>query len=446
MRTAWLLALLPLLANPTVAGAQTGQATPALAGDIDRLAAAAEKNVIGYRRHIHQNPELSNREVETAKYVAAHLQRLGFQVETGVAHTGVVGVLKGGRPGPVVALRADMDALPVTEEVDLPFASKVRSTYNGQEVGVMHACGHDAHVAVLMGVAEVLAQVRERIPGTVKLVFQPAEEGPPPGEEGGARLMVKQGVLSKDPQPEAIFGLHVTPMFEVGQVGYRAGGMLASGDRMRIVVRGRQTHGAAPWMGVDPVTVAAQIVLALQTIPSRQLDITQAPALVTIGSIHGGVRENIIPEQVELLGTVRALDRQMHQDFRERIRRTAKDIAESAGATAEVHIEELIPITYNDPDLTRRMLPTLRRTAGEANVVEAIPVLGGEDFAYYQEKIPGVFVWLGVRTKGAPRADFAPNHSPRFRMDEAALRVGVRTLANLAIDYLESGGGASRGK
>jgi amidohydrolase len=421
-------------------------APKAVAGDhllqeIDRLAGEVEQTVIADRRHFHQNPELSNREVETGKYVAAHLQALGIEVQTGVAHTGVVGVLRGGKPGPVVALRADMDALPVTEEVDVPFASKVRTTYDGKDVGVMHACGHDAHTAILLGVAAVLSKVKAELPGTVKFIFQPAEEGAPAGEEGGAHLMVKEGVLTSDPKPGAIFGLHVTPIFEVGQIGWRSGGMLAGADGIRIVVHGRQTHAAFPWKGIDPIVVASQIVLGIQTIASRQVDITEAPALLTIGKIDGGVRENIIPDDVRMLGTFRYLDPDMRKDIHERVKRTAESIAQSAGATAEVAMEERVALTFNDPALTAKMLPSLKRTAGDANVEEAKPILGGEDFSYYQQKIPGTFIWLGIRTHGADPDLFAPNHSPRFRIDESALKLGVRALSRLAVDWLQSPAG-----
>jgi amidohydrolase len=412
--------------------------------EIDRLAGTVEQDVIACRRHLHEHPELSNREVETGKYVAAQLQKLGIEVKTGVAHTGVVGVLYGGRPGPVVALRADMDALPVTEEVDVPFASKVRTTYDGKEVGVMHACGHDAHVAILLGVAQVLTKLRADLPGTVKLIFQPAEEGPPAGEEGGARLMVKEGVLKQEPKPVAIFGLHVTPNFEVGQIGWKSGGMLAGADGVRIVVHGRQTHAAYPWRGIDPIVVASQIVLGIQTIASRQLDITNAPALLTIGKIDGGVRENIIPDDVRMLGTFRYLDPEMRKDVHERVKRTAESIAASAGATAEVVMEERVALTFNDPALTARMLPSLRRTAGEANVLEAKPSLGGEDFSYYQQAIPGTFIWLGIRTPGGDPEVFAQNHSPRFRIDESGLKLGVRALARLAVDFMQGAAQAPR--
>ncbi len=409
----------------------------ALHAEIDRLADKVEPAVIQHRRHLHQNPELSNREYETAKYIAKELKRLGLEVQTGVAGTGVVGVLKGGLPGPVVALRADIDGLPVVEEVDLPFKSVKRSTYDGKDVGVMHACGHDAHVGILLGVAQIYAQMKERLPGTYKFIFQPAEEGAPDGEEGGAQLMINQGVLSKAPKPEAIFGLHVFSMYDVGTVAYRPEGTMASSDDLTIRVRGEQTHGAYPWRGIDPIVVASQIVVGLQTIASRQMDTTKAPVIVTIGKIEGGVRNNIIPDEVVMKGTLRALDPAMQKDLHERVRRTAEQIAASAGATATVEIGagHAYPVTYNDPALTKRMLPTLQRVAGAEHVLDAQPMMGAEDFSFYQKEIPGLFVFLGIRTPGASSEVFASNHSPRFRIDENGLELGVRTLANLAVDY-----------
>ena len=410
-------------------------AAPALDARIDEAAARVESSVIAVRRDIHEHPELGNREVRTAKLVADKLRALGIEVKTGVAHTGVIGVLKGGKLGKVVALRADMDALPVTEQVDLPFASKVRTTYNGQEVGVMHACGHDAHVAILLGVAEVLAGVKNEIPGTVKFIFQPAEEGPPEGEEGGAALMVKEGALDA-PKVDAIFGLHVTSRFPVGMIAYRPEGMMAAVDSLKIVVRGKQTHGAYPWLGVDPIVVASQIVLGLQTIPSRQLDATTAPSIVTIGAIHGGVRGNIIPDQVEMIGTIRALDAAMRDEIHTRIKRTAESIASSAGATATVTITTGYPITYNDPALTDRFAPTLRRVAGAPNVKVVNPVLGAEDFSFFQQNVPGLFFWLGTRPKNQSAEEAPSNHSPLFFVDESGLALGVRALAHVAVDYL----------
>ena len=431
--TAALAAVLGVFATAPAAAQQSA----ALHAAIERGVREVMPQVVAWRRDIHQHPELSNRETRTAKLVADHLRRLGMEVRTGVAHTGVVGVLKGGKPGPVVALRADMDALPVTEQVDVPFASKVRTTFNGQDVGVMHACGHDAHVAMLMGAAEVLAGMREQIPGTIKFIFQPAEEGPPAGEKGGAPMMIEEGVL-QNPRPGAIFGLHVgvTPQ-PVGTLSYRPAGLMAASDWIRIVVRGRQTHGAAPWQGVDPIVVGSQIVTALQTIPSRQINVTTAPAVVTIGSIQGGVRNNIIPDSVVMLGTVRTFDEAMRRDVHARIRRTAEGIAWSAGATAEVEITLLAPVTYNDPALTERMGATLRRVAGEGRVRPAPVTTTAEDFAFYQQEIPGMLFFLGIVPEGTDPAQAPPNHSPRFFLDEGALPVGVRALAHLAVDYLE---------
>jgi amidohydrolase len=345
----------------------------------------------------------------------------------------VIGLLRGGKPGRVVALRADMDALPVVEQVDVPFKSTVRTTYNGQEVGVMHACGHDAHVAILLGVAEVLSGIRQELPGTVVFLFQPAEEGAPQGEEGGAALMVKEGALD-NPKVDAVFGLHVTSRYPVGQIAYRPGAEMAAVDSFRIKVRGKQTHGAYPWLGVDPIVTASQIVLALQTIPSRQLDVSLAPAIVTVGAIHGGVRNNIIPDEVEMIGTIRSLDAKMRDEIHKRIKRTAQHIAESAGATAEVTIENGYPITYNDPALTDRMVPTLRRLTKDVQVVN--PTLGAEDFSFYQQKVPGLFFWLGTRPANQTAEQAASNHSPLFYVDESGLELGVRALAHVAVDYL----------
>lgn len=427
--------LLPLflVLGAAPAAAQTPNT---LSAEVDRRVAAVQPKVIEWRRDIHRHPELSNRETRTAKLIADHLRKLGMEVQTGVAHTGVVATLRGGKPGPVVALRADMDALPVTEQVDLPFASRVRTTYNGQEVGVMHACGHDAHVAMLMGAAEVLAGIRDQVPGTVKFIFQPAEEGAPAGEQGGAALMVKEGVL-QGPRPDAIFGLHVgvTPQ-PVGTISYRPAGLMAAADLMRIVVRGKQTHGAAPWQGIDPIVVGSQIVGALQTIASRQINVTTAPAVVTVGSFQGGVRNNIVPDSVVMLGTIRTFDKAMQQDIHERIRRTAEGIAQSAGASAEVTITAQTPVTHNDPALTERMLTTLTRAAGPGRVKLSPVTAGAEDFAFYQEQIPGMMFFLGVVPEGTDPSKVAPNHSPHFFVDEGALPVGVRALSHLAVDYL----------
>src|SRR3989449_278690 len=405
-----------------------------LDADVDRRVPQVVEKVVAWRRDIHAHPELSNRETRTADLVAQHLRSLGIEVTTGVARTGVGGVLRGGKPGPVVALRADMDALPVTEEVDVPFASKVRATYNGQEVGVMHACGHDTHTAMLMGVAEVLAGMRSELPGTVKFIFQPAEEGAPAGERGGAEVMIEEGALD-DPKPSAIFGLHVFP-YPAGEIRYRPGGAMASADAFRIVVRGRQTHGALPWAGIDPIVVASQIVLGLQTITSRQVDLTVAPAIVTVGAINGGVRYNIIPDSVVMIGTIRTFDTAVRNDIHQRVRRTAESIAQSAGATALVVIDTTTAVTYNDPALTEKILPTLRQVAGPSHVALGPPITAAEDFSRYQQRIPGVFFFLGITPPGTDPAKAAPNHSPRFYVDEAALPVGVRAMAHLAVEYL----------
>lgn len=422
-----LLAALLAPATLRVAAPLAAQDADELAARIDLAASELEERVIAWRRDIHANPELGFEETRTAGLVADHLRSLGIEVETGVARTGVVGVLRGGRPGPVVALRADMDALPVTERADVPFASKVRTMYNGQEVGVMHACGHDNHVAILMGVASVLAGMSEDLPGTVKLLFQPAEEGP-----GGAEPMIAEGAF-EDPRPDAVFGLHVFPA-PVGTLMYRKGGMLASADGLRIVVHGRQTHAAMPWGGVDPIVTASQIVLGLQTVVSRQVDLTDSPAIVTIGQIDGGVRGNIIPDSVVMVGTIRALNPDTRTLVHERVRRTAENIATSAGAIAEVEISLGYPVTVNDPALVDRMLPTLKRVAGEG-AVEARPFTGAEDFSYFAQEAPGLFLGLGVAPPEDPSLAH-PNHSPLFYADERALELGVRTLASLAVDYL----------
>ena len=417
------------------AGTVEGQAVNRLQNEIDRRAKELESKVVAWRRDFHQNPELSNREFRTSKIVAEHLQKLGLEVKTNVAHTGVVGVLRGGRPGPVVALRADMDALPVTEEVDLPFKSTAKAQYNGQEVGVMHACGHDNHVAILMGVAEMLAGMKAELPGTVKFIFQPAEENPPPGEEGGAPLMLKEGVF-ENPKVDAIFGLHVFPM-EVGHVEYRPAGLMASSDNFYITVKGRQTHGALPWNGVDPIVAASQIVLGIQTITSRQTDLTLTPAVVTVGMIRGGIRTNIVPDSVEMAGTIRSFDEGVRAQLHERLTRTAESIAAASGATASVRIQKMAPVTYNDPALTGRMVPTLERVLGKAQVKLGQPTTTAEDFAYYQQVVPGMFFFIGVTPKER-LGQAAPNHSPKFFADEGVLVPGMRAMANLAIDFLSA--------
>lgn len=421
-------------------GAHPASGSSPLADTLDARAKDVEPRVVQWRRDLHQHPELGNREFRTAALVAAHLARLGFEVRTNVAHTGVVGVFRGGKPGGTVALRADMDALPVTEQTGLPFASKVRAQWQGQEVGVMHACGHDAHVAILMGVAEVLAASRAEWPGTVKLIFQPAEEGSPPGEEGGADLMIREGAL-ENPEPEAIFGLHVFPG-PVGHVGWREAAAMASSDHFLIAIRGRQTHGALPWKGVDPIVVGAQIVLGLQPIVSRQTDLTLSPAVVTVGRFQGGVRSNIIPDEALLEGTIRALDEEVRRELHERVERTAEAIAEASGAEATVTINDGTPVVMNDPQLARRMRPTLERVVGAERVYEARAQTTAEDFAYYQEQIPGLYLRLAAGGSATDGTEGAPNHSPLFDIDERALLVGVRVLAHLALDYLAAGTGS----
>jgi len=406
---------------------------------VDKSAEQIESKVIEWRRHFHQFPELSNREFKTAEKIAEHLKNLGLDVRTGVAHTGVVGLLKGGKPGPVVGLRADMDALPVTERVDVPFASEVRTKYNGHDVGVMHACGHDTHIAILMGVAEILSSMKNELQGGVKFIFQPAEEGAPQGEEGGAQLMVKEGVL-ENPDVDVIFGLHIWALAEVGTISYRPQSIMAGADSLCIKVKGKQTHGSTPWTGIDPITVSAQIIIGLQTIVSRQTELTEEAAVITIGSIHGGVRSNIIPEEVELIGTIRTLNTDMQDKIHEKIRMTATKIAESAGAIADVQISTGYPVTYNDPELVDMMLPCLKQVAGEENVKLIKAITGSEDFSFYQQKIPGLYFFLGGMPKGKKREEAAPHHSPDFYIDESSLKLGLRALSYLALDYMDKHG------
>lgn len=429
MRAPWILCV---FASLRLCAPAQGQS---LTRQLEARAAQVLPKVVAWRRDIHQHPELSNRETRTAKLVADHLISLGLEVKTGVGKTGVVGVLRGGKPGPVVALRADMDALPVTELVDLPFKSTVRSEFNGQQVGVMHACGHDTHVAMLMGAAEVLAGMRADIAGTVKFIFQPAEEGAPRGERGGAGLMIEEGVL-QDPAPAAIFGLHVWPD-EVGTISYRSGPMMAASDQLYITIKGKQTHGAQPWGGIDPIVVASQVVLGLQTIASRQINVTRQPAIITVGVIQGGTRFNIIPDSVILQGTIRTFDEEMRSDIKERIRRTVESISASAGGSGTVDFGTgSSPVTVNDPALTAKMLPTLERVAGKSNVSVGELSTPAEDFALYQQRIPGLFIFLGIVPKGQDKTKAPRNHSPNFFVDEAVLPLGVRTLASLALDWL----------
>ncbi len=413
---------------------------PALAAQIDQRARAIEDKLIAWRRDIHQHPELGNQETRTAKLVADHLRALGMDVKTGVAGTGVVAVLKGGKPGPVVALRADMDALPVKEQVDVPYASKAKGTYLGKEVDVMHACGHDAHTAILMATAEVLAGMKDELPGSVKFIFQPAEESPadfePDGKKiWGAKMMVQEGVL-ENPKVDAIFGLHVSSSYPAGKLSWRSGPAMAAADQFWIDVTGKQTHGARPWSGIDPIVVSSQIILGLQTIPSRQINSMLEPAVITVGAIHGGNRMNIVPDNVAMTGTIRTYDEGMKKDIHQRIARTADMIAQSAGAKADVRVVELYNATVNHPELTEKMGPTLRRVAGEGNYGLQPKSTASEDFSFYQEKVPGMFFYLGVTPKDTDVEKAAPNHSPRFYVDESGLINGVRALSNLAVDYM----------
>lgn len=436
-----LFALAIALAAPTLA------ATPAATtAEADRAAKAIEARMIEWRRDFHAHPELGNAEVRTAKLVAAHLKKLGLKVRPGVAQTGVVAVLEGGKPGPVVALRADMDALPVKEENNLPFASKATGTYRGQTVPVMHACGHDTHVAMLMATAEILANMRKDLPGKVVFLFQPAEEGPSDFEAGtgrtwGAKAMVEQGALA-DPKPDAVFGLHVFSGMPAGQIAWRGGPLMASADSYSVTVTGRQTHGALPWRGVDPVVAAAQVVTGLQTIVSRQLDITKEPAIVSVGQIHGGVRYNIIPDSVMFEGTIRAFDEAMRSDIHARVKHTSEQIAAASGAKADAKVTRIYDVTSNDEGLTAKMAPTLIRVAGDKPWNDKVQKsTGAEDFSELSRVAPSLFLFLGV-SKPEEAATAAANHSPRFMVDESGLIQGVRALTHLTIDYLHGAGAA----
>ena len=412
---------------------------PVFAGDMSReVDAAAVKlmpKMVEWRRHIHQYPELSNREVKTAKYVEDHLRRLGLEVRLGIAKTGVVGILKGGLPGPVIGLRADMDALPVTERNGLTFLSKERAEFNGQQVGVMHACGHDTHVAMLMGTAELLAGMKDKVKGTVVFIFQPAEEGPPAGEEGGAPLMVKEGVMD-NPKIDAIFGIHINSQTEIGKIKYKSGVAMASSDWFSIKIKGKQTHGSQPWLGVDPIAVATQIYTGLQMIVARESELTKAPVVITIGKMSGGVRENIIPEEMTMSGTIRTLDSAMQKDVHEKIRLTATKIAESMGATAEVSIDTKTLVTYNTPELVKKMLPSLQKAVGADNVIEDNWTTGAEDFSYFGTKAPSFFFFVGGMPKGMDPKKAAPHHTPDFMIDDSRLDVGVKAFANIVFDYV----------
>lgn len=402
---------------------------------LDQQAKEIEANVIGWRRHIHQYPELSNRETKTGAYIAEHLRGLGLEVQYPVAKTGVVALLKTGKPGPVIALRADIDGLPVTERNSLPFASKEKVLYNGQETGVMHACGHDSHTAILMGVAEILVRDKADLKGTIKFIFQPAEEGPPIGEEGGADLMVKEGVL-ENPKVDVIFGLHISSMTPIGKITYRSGGLLAAEDNYSIKVKGKQAHGAAPWMGTDPIVVSAQIIMGLQTIVSRQSELTKGAAVITVGKIQAGNRENIIPEEAFMAGTIRTLDKGMQEKIHEKIKLTATKIAESAGATAEVTIRRGPGVTFNDPVLTEKMLPSLKKAAGAENTLIIDAVTGAEDFSSYQEKVPGLFFFVGAMLPTLNAETVPSHHTPDFMIDESGFLTGIKAMLDLTVDYM----------
>jgi len=408
----------------------------AIRAAISDAADKIEPRTIAWRRDFHEHPELGNHETRTAKIIADHLRSLGLEVQEGVGKTGVVGILKGGKPGPVIGLRADMDALPIVERTPVPFASKVKTTFNGQEVGVMHACGHDSHVAIMMSVAEVLSGLKSSLKGTVKFVFQPSEEGPPPGEEGGAPLMIKEGVL-ENPKVDVMFGLHINSSTEVGKIKYRSEGAMAASDWFTIKVHGKGSHGSQPWAGVDPVVVSAQIIEGLQTIISRQTELTKDAAVISVCVVNGGVRSNIIPEEVDMTGTIRTLDTAMQRDIHERMYRTVTRIAESAGATAELSIDNKTLITYNDPLLVKKMLPSLQATAGADNVVWMDALTGSEDFSFFGARVPSFFFFLGGMKKGQDPHTAYPHHTADFYIDESGFKLGVKTFCNLVFDYAD---------
>lgn len=401
---------------------------------VDKLVNDVIPEVVNWRRHLHQYPELSNREFKTMAYICDQLDKIGLPYKKGLAHTGVVAVLETGRPGPVIGLRADMDGLPVTERVDLPFASNEETEYLGVRVGVMHACGHDAHVAIMLGAAKVLKSIQDKLRGTIVFVFQPAEEGAPPGEEGGAELLIKQGLFDEY-KMEVMFGLHISSMIETGKIHYKPRGIMAAADRFEIRVQGKQTHGSKPWDGVDPITVSAQIILGLQNIVSRQVNLETAPAVISVGKIAGGVRNNIIPEEVELTGTIRTLDTAMQTQIHWKIKHTAEHIAESAGAKAEVNIVRQYPVTFNSPELTAKMLPSLEKAAGENNVRVMNPMMGAEDFSFYARQVPGLFFFLGARHPHIDPLDATLHHTPDFMIDEDSFPLGVKSFVQLVLDY-----------
>ncbi|PWT79212.1 MAG: amidohydrolase [Bacteroidetes bacterium] len=401
---------------------------------IDQAADRLESQTISWRRDFHEHPELSNREFRTAKIIADHLKSLGLEVREGVAKSGVVGILRGAKPGPVIGLRADMDALPIEEKTNLSFASKVKSTYNGQEVGVMHACGHDSHVAMLMTVAEILSGLKNDLKGTVKFIFQPAEESPPPGEDGGAPLMIKEGVLD-GPKVDVMFGLHIESGTEVGKIKYRSGPLMAASDWFTITVKGKGAHGSEPWNSIDPVVVSAQIIQGIQNIVSRQTDLTKQPAVISVCVVKGGVRSNIIPEEVVLTGTMRTFDKNMEKDIYDRIRRTSVKIAESAGATADVVIENKTLVVVNNAALVKKMLPSLQRTLGDSNVVTMDLTTKAEDFSFFADKVPSFFFFLGGMKPGQDPKTAPQHHTAEFYVDESAFKIGVKTFCRLVLDY-----------
>lgn len=404
---------------------------------VDQLIIDVEPKVIEWRRHFHENPELSNREFRTAEKIAEYLKSLGLEVKTGIAHTGVVGILNGNQPGPVVALRADIDALPVTERTPVPFASKVIDTYNGAETGVMHACGHDAHIAMLMGVAEVLSKIKNELKGTVLFIFQPAEEGAPIGEEGGAELMIKEGVL-KNPNVDVIFGLHISSKTTVGQIEYKPGGIMASAQTFTIKVKGKQAHGSTPWLGTDPIVVAAQIINGLQTIVSRDTELTKEAAVISVGMIKGGVRSNIIPEEVDMIGTIRTLDYEMQKKIHVEMKHRVPAIAEAFGATATIEIDKGYPITYNNVNLTAEMVPSLEKAVGKENVKLISAITGAEDFSFFQNEIPGLYFFVGGKPVNVEKKDATGHHTPDFYIDESGFIYGVKSFVELTIDYINN--------
>ncbi len=412
---------------------------PAQQDAITKKASDVQENVVEWRHHFHQFPELSNREYRTAEKIAEILLEMGLEVETGVALTGVVGLLDTGKPGPVIGLRADIDGLPVTERVPLPYASKERSTYLGEDVGVMHACGHDTHIAMLLGAAKILTEMKDELTGKVVFIFQPAEEGAPPGEEGGAALMIKEGLLDKY-GVEVIFGQHISSGLPVGHINYRVGSLLAASDRFVIKVKGKQTHGSRPWGGIDPITVSSQIVQGLNNIIARQTELTKEAAVISVGKIKGGLRANIIPEEVEMIGTIRTLDTEMQGIIHDKIRTTAVNIAQSAGATAEVTIDVGYPVTVNDPELTRRMLPSLFKAAGEDNVHVVPPITGAEDFSFFAREVPGLFWFTGGTPKDVAPEDAPPHHTPDFYIDDTGMITGVKALTQVTLDYMKAYG------